>query len=84
MSIFFCATIKVVKIKKTYIGFLRVSGPRVITAKDLKLPAGIQCVDPNQYIATLTEDGFINMKFICIKLNLIKLIFNKIKMSEII
>ena len=51
------------KIKSTYSGFLNVSGPRVITAKDLKLPAGLQCVDPNQYIATLTEDGMLNMKF---------------------
>jgi DNA-directed RNA polymerase alpha subunit len=51
------------KFKNTYSGFLNVSGPRVITAKDLKLPAGLQCVDPNQYIATLTEDGVLNMKF---------------------
>ena len=49
--------------KKTYIGFLSVNGPRVIKAGDLKLPAGLQCVDPNQYIATLAEDGFLNMKF---------------------
>ena len=51
------------KTKKTYTGFLKVRGPRVIKAIDLKLPAGIQCVDPNQYIATLAEDGIINMKF---------------------
>jgi len=49
--------------KKTYSGFLNVSGPRIIMAKDLKLPAGLQCVDPNQYIVTLAEDGFLNMKF---------------------
>ena len=49
--------------KKTYVGFLNVTGPRVIKAIDLKLPAGIQCVDPNQYIATLADDGFLNMKF---------------------
>ena len=49
--------------KKTYTGFLNVSGPRVIKAIDLKLPAGLQCVDPNQYVATLAEDGFLNMKF---------------------
>nr|YP_009532113.1 RNA polymerase subunit alpha [Volvox africanus]AXZ97319.1 RNA polymerase subunit alpha [Volvox africanus] len=48
--------------KKTYIGFLNVSGPRVIKAMDLKLPSGLQCVDPNQYIATLAEDGLLNMK----------------------
>lgn len=49
--------------KKTYTGFLKARGPRVIKAGDLKLPAGIQCVDPNQYIATLAEDGILNMKF---------------------
>ena len=49
--------------KKTYTGFLNVSGPRVIKAMDLKLPAGLQCIDPNQYVATLAEDGFLNMKF---------------------
>lgn len=49
--------------KKTYVGFLSVNGPRVIKAADLRLPAGLQCVDPNQYIATLAEDGFLNMKF---------------------
>nr|QKN19172.1 alpha subunit of RNA polymerase [Eudorina elegans] len=49
--------------KKTYRGFLNVSGPRVIKAMDLKLPSGLECVDPNQYIATLAEDGLLNMKF---------------------
>jgi DNA-directed RNA polymerase subunit alpha len=49
--------------KKTYTGFLNISGPHVIKAMDLKLPAGLLCVDPNQYIATLAEDGFLNMKF---------------------
>ncbi len=49
--------------KKTYTGFLKVSGPRVIKAIDLKLPPSLQCVDPNQYIATLAEDGVVNMKF---------------------
>nr|BCA78203.1 RNA polymerase alpha subunit [Astrephomene gubernaculifera] len=49
--------------KKTYTGFLNISGPRVIKAIDLKLPAGLQCVDPNQYIATLADDGILNMKF---------------------
>lgn len=49
--------------KKTYKGFLNVSGPRVIKAIDLKLPSGLHSVDPNQYIATLAEDGLLNMKF---------------------
>ena len=49
--------------KKTYTGFLTVSGPKVVKARDLKLPAGLQCVDPNQYIVTLADNGFLNMKF---------------------
>lgn len=53
----------ITNIKKTYTGFLNVSGPRVIKAIDLKLPSGVQCVDPNQYIATLADDGFLNIKF---------------------
>ena len=46
------------------IGYLRVQGPGIVRASDLKLPPFIQVVDPEQYIATLAEDGFINMKFI--------------------
>lgn len=56
-------SITVCSTKKTYKGFLNVSGPRVIKAIDLKLPSGLECVDPNQYIATLAEDGLLNMKF---------------------
>nr|YP_009629534.1 RNA polymerase alpha subunit [Chlorococcum tatrense]AYQ94318.1 RNA polymerase alpha subunit [Chlorococcum tatrense] len=50
--------------KKPIVGYLKVKGPGVIRAKDLKLPPLIQCVDPDQYIATLAEDGFLCMKFI--------------------
>jgi len=49
---------------KPLIGYLKVKGPGVIRAKDLRLPSFIQCVDPNQYIATLAEDGFLNLKFV--------------------
>ena len=45
-------------------GFLKIKGPGVVRAKDLKLPPFIECVDPEQYIATLAEDGFLCMKFI--------------------
>jgi len=51
-------------IKKSQIGYLQIQGPCIIKAKDLSLPPYIQCVDPEQYIATLSEDGFLNMKFI--------------------
>jgi DNA-directed RNA polymerase alpha subunit len=49
---------------KPIIGYLKVKGPGVIRAKDLKLPSFIQCVDPEQYIATLAEDGFLSMKIL--------------------
>jgi len=44
--------------------YLKVRGPGVVRASDIRLPSNIQCVDPNQYIATLTEDGFLNIKII--------------------
>lgn len=46
------------------IGYLRVCGPGIVRASDLKLPPFIQLIDPEQYIATLAEDGFLNMKFL--------------------
>ena len=49
---------------KPVVGYLKVKGPGIIRAKDLRLPPFIQCVDPNQYIATLTEDGVLNVKFV--------------------
>nr|YP_010388670.1 RNA polymerase subunit alpha [Leontynka pallida]UPQ43837.1 RNA polymerase subunit alpha [Leontynka pallida] len=45
-------------------GYLKVRGPGVVRASDLRLPPNIQCVDPDQYIATLTEDGFLSMKLV--------------------
>lgn len=49
---------------KPVIGYLKVKGPGIVRAKDLRLPPFIQCVDPNQYIASLSEDGVLNMKVI--------------------
>ena len=49
---------------KPVIGYLKVKGPGIIRAKDLRLPPFVQCVDPNQYIATLADDGYINAKFV--------------------
>jgi DNA-directed RNA polymerase alpha subunit len=58
---------KNLKLKKATIlnsqtAYLRRRGPGVITVADIILPEGIQCVNPDQYIATLTEDGVLNMK----------------------
>ena len=49
--------------KKPKIGYLQARGPGVVRAGDLKFPNSIQCVDPSQYIATICEDGILNMKF---------------------
>lgn len=48
--------------KNKQIGYLKTRGPGIVTASELKLPPGIQCVDPDQYIATLSEEGILNMK----------------------
>ena len=46
------------------IGFLNVKGPGIVRARDLKLPFFIYSIDPDQYIATLTNNGQLNMKFL--------------------
>nr|YP_009106427.1 alpha subunit of RNA polymerase [Geminella minor]AIT95280.1 alpha subunit of RNA polymerase [Geminella minor] len=50
--------------KETQIAYLNVQGPGKITAKDIKLPISLQCVDPEQYIATLSHDGHLVMKLL--------------------
>jgi DNA-directed RNA polymerase alpha subunit len=49
--------------KLEFTAYLRVRGPGIVTAADILLPSGLQCVNPNQYIATLAEDGCLNIKF---------------------
>ena len=51
------------KIQEPQIGYLQFQGPGIVTAENLKLPLSVQCVDPDQYIAELAYDGFLNMKF---------------------
>lgn len=43
---------------------LSTTKPGLVTAKDIKLPPNIKCVDPRQYIATLAEAGNLEMEFI--------------------
>jgi len=50
-------------ILQTEMGYLQARGPGIIRAGDLKLPLNFQCVDPNQYIATLSENGHLNIQF---------------------
>jgi DNA-directed RNA polymerase alpha subunit len=51
------------QIQKPQIGYLQVEGPGIVRANDLKLPISIQCVDPEQHIATLVSNGSLKMKF---------------------
>lgn len=48
---------------QTQVGYLQARGPGIVRASDLKLPPMIQCVDPDQYIATLAENGSLYLKF---------------------
>ena len=52
------------KIFSPQIGFLNVKGPGIIRARDLNLPFFINLIDPNQYIATLTNNSQLNIKFL--------------------
>ncbi|MDJ0724772.1 MAG: DNA-directed RNA polymerase subunit alpha [Prochloraceae cyanobacterium] len=45
------------------IGRLKVAGPATVTAKDFLVSPEIEIVDPNQYIATLTEGAQLEMEF---------------------
>nr|YP_010563849.1 RNA polymerase alpha subunit [Coelastrum microporum]UWM13102.1 RNA polymerase alpha subunit [Coelastrum microporum] len=54
---------KVSQFSKPLYGYLNVRGPGIIRASDLKLPPLVQCVDPDQYIATLNENGKLLLKF---------------------
>ena len=46
------------------VGYLQVQGPAVVCANDLKLPLGVECVDPTQHVATLSRDGVLVVKFL--------------------
>lgn len=50
-------------LRETQLGYLHVRGPGTVRASDLRLPPNFQCVDPDQYIATLSENGSLNMVF---------------------
>jgi DNA-directed RNA polymerase subunit alpha len=48
---------------KPIYGYLNIRGPGIVRASDLRLPPHIQYVDPDQYIATLNENGKLSLKF---------------------
>lgn len=51
------------KLHKPQIAYLNIKGPKMISAGDIKLPPKLQCVDPDQYIATISSDGELKIKF---------------------
>ncbi len=51
------------KFTKPQIGFLKMQGPHILKSGDLKLPPFMRCVDSEQYIATLSDNGVLEMKF---------------------
>lgn len=48
---------------ETQLGYLQVRGPGTVRASDLRFPPNFQAVDPDQYIATLSENGSLNVVF---------------------
>nr|YP_009105433.1 alpha subunit of RNA polymerase [Parietochloris pseudoalveolaris]AIT94060.1 alpha subunit of RNA polymerase [Parietochloris pseudoalveolaris] len=52
------------QITEPQIGYLYFQGPGIVRANNMKLPISIKCVDPEQYIATLSYDGVLRMKFV--------------------
>lgn len=53
-------------IHKPQVAYLSIQGPKIISAGDIRLPSQIECIDPAQYIATISSDGNLKMKlFIC-------------------
>lgn len=52
------------QIKAPYLAYLSVSGPGIVTAGNIEFPSFIRCVDPTQKIATLCNDGQLNIVFL--------------------
>jgi len=50
-------------LSKPVYAYVNVRGPGILRISDVKFPPNIQCVDPDQYIATLNENGKLSLKF---------------------
>ena len=50
--------------RKRGIGYISVRGPGTVTGHDLRLPPGLQCVNPDELIATVAANGYVNLKII--------------------
>ena len=54
--------LKTKKIDSSF-GRLKVKGPAVITANSIKLPSDIEIINPNHYIATISNSNFVEIEF---------------------
>ena len=48
---------------KPQTAYLNIQGPKIVSAGDIRLSSKIECVDPTQYIATISADGYLKIKF---------------------
>jgi DNA-directed RNA polymerase alpha subunit len=53
-----------IRLKRPQVAYIHCKGPGVLRASDILLPSFIQCVDPEQYITTLSYNGVLKMKLI--------------------
>ena len=51
-------------VKKSMIGKIDFQGPGIVNAGDIKMPLGLEIVDPTQYITTITSDKLIRFEFL--------------------
>nr|YP_009105806.1 alpha subunit of RNA polymerase [Koliella corcontica]AIT94517.1 alpha subunit of RNA polymerase [Koliella corcontica] len=64
------------------LGFIKVQGPAIIRAKDIKLPLSYFSIDPNQYIGTISHDMIFTMKCIISQKNYFALNKNKLNLKN--
>lgn len=49
--------------KNANFGRLKIQGPTIITANSIELPPGLELVNPNHYIATISTSNILEMEF---------------------
>ena len=49
--------------KNAKFGRLKIQGPAIITANSIELPPGLELVNPNHYIATISTSNILEMEF---------------------
>lgn len=52
------------QLSDVHMGFLQASGPGIVKAGQIKLPPFLKCIDPEQPIANLCNDGKFNIVFL--------------------